>query len=145
MKSRLFILLFLQSIFLFAQTDVNDGLIGYYPFNGNGNDFQCGFPSGTNCNIGNFNLLNTYSFTGDKLSNASSAIKLGYPQILSDELQVFKYRFNIYGQFSLSFLVRLDTLSNPTVHVPILFANYSSIYDIRLSSSQIQFNAGTTN
>lgn len=143
MKFRLFILLFLQNMLAFAQTDVNDGLIGYYPFNGNGNDYQCGFPSGTACYTANFTLQNTYSFVGDKLNNGGAALQLGNSQMLSD-FDATKYVFNLYGQFSLSFLVKLDNFTSPSIHVPILFANNTSIYDIRLSANQIQFNAGST-
>lgn len=60
----IFVLL-LVSNFCFAQTDLTNGLMAYYPFNGNSNDES---------NNNNYPTINTATLTADRFGNAKSAV-----------------------------------------------------------------------
>src|SRR5580765_3803529 len=62
--NRILILLLFLSNSVFAQVNLNQGLVAYYPFNGNAND-----QSGNNNNP----IFNNATLTADRFGNSNSA------------------------------------------------------------------------
>lgn len=137
----IFYLLCCCSLIGLSQNNINEGLIGYYPFNGNSNDYQCKLNNGGggSCIKGNFSGSDT--FVNDSLGNTSSAISLtNNVKRLQDSNGAYKYYFT--NAFSISFFFKIDEFTSPYLleHTPILFTSNSSIYNIKILQNQIQFN-----
>src|SRR5262245_47835685 len=102
MKKTLFCCLFLYSV-AFGQVNLTQGLVAYYPFNGNAND-----ASGN----GNNGLLqNGVTFTADKYNNPNNAVHFDG---INDFIQVAN-NGSLSPRSGFSFVVQFKTESLSTV------------------------------
>lgn len=104
MKKTLFLFLLLISYSLFAQVNLTQGLVAYYPFNGNAND-----ASGNNINA----VTTNATLTTDRIGTSNSAYYFdgatSYIQLPYSNL----YNFAPQDSFSISVWV----LPGPGIHM----------------------------
>ena len=118
---------------------LNDGLVAYYPFNGNAND-----ESGN----GNHGTVNGASLTEDRFSNVSSAYDFdGNSFILVNDDQSLDFS----GNFSIAFWIQgINTADKIEIMSKRRICNQDPFFDIRQSSHvngvvELEISNGTSN